>query len=271
MEVEGAGGRSGETPAPEAGGAAENPDRADNAPEPDHLPEPDHARPPEPDGVPGSVVGRAGAHAPGFLELIYGVLFDPARTFRRIAAAPPLGLTLVIVTLVNAAVGLMGVFTFRAVAPPGFTEWEAAVAALVPFLALINFFWWYFKWFGYGAVLHLTAQLFGGANGPAATLTVYGLAALPGLFMLPVEALVTGAGLGDTAASRLLGSAGLGVFIWGLVLLVIGLRAVHGLSARRAVAVVLLPAAAAAGLIILVVLTLGLGLSASLARTFVPF
>lgn len=208
---------------------------------------------------------------PGFLELIYGVLFDPVNTFRRLASEPPILLTLIIVTLVNLATGLMGVFTAQSVAPRGFSEFQALVIALLPFLVLISFFLWYLKWVGYGAVLHLVAQLLGGVNGPKATLVVYGLAALPGLFLLPVEALVVIAGLGDTASSRLIGPAGLGVLVWSLVLLVIGLREVHRLTTGRAVAVVALPAAAVAVLAILVFVTLGIGLSAFLARIPVPF
>ena len=47
-------------------------------------------------------------NTPGFLELIYGVLFDPVKTFRRIAQSPPLGSSAVIFSMVkvlSAAVG----------------------------------------------------------------------------------------------------------------------------------------------------------------------
>ncbi len=208
---------------------------------------------------------------PGFLELIYGVLFEPVDTFRRIAPEPPILLTLFIVTFVNLATSLMGVLTYRSIAPRGFTEWEAMLTVLLPFLTLIGFFWWYLKWLGYGAVLHLVAQLLGGANGPKATLAVYGLASLPGLFLLPVEALIIIAGLGETASARLMAPAGLGVWVWSLVLLVIGLREVHGFTTGRAVGVVALPVAAVVVLVFVTVVILGIGLSASLARFSVPF
>lgn len=237
---------------------------ASPAPGPEAVPAPGPQ-----DRLPGSVAGRAADRTPGFLELIYGVLFAPADTFRWVAAAPPLRLTLVIATLVNAAGALMSVFVYRAITPPG--SGEAALAVLMPYLALIGFFGWYLKWLGYGGVLHLAAQLLGGANGAGATLAVYGLATLPGLFILPVEAVVISAGLPEAASARLVGPAALGVFVWGLVLLVIGLREVHGLTAKRAVATVLLPAGALLLFLILALIILILGLSASYLHTFVSF
>jgi hypothetical protein len=199
----------------------------------------------------------------GFLEVIYGVLFDPVRTFRRLAEDPPLLLTLIIVTLVNAAGTLMGILTLRALGPGGVApEIAHLVAPVAPFLALSGFFLWYAKWLGWGAILHLTAQLLGGSAGARGTLVAYGLAGLPAILLLPVEGLVVLTGLDEAVASPLLGLLGLGVFIWSVVLLVFGLREIHYFSTGAAVAAVLLPVAAIGVLLIILLVFFAFGLAA---------
>ncbi|WP_049752629.1 Yip1 family protein [Candidatus Desulforudis audaxviator] len=196
----------------------------------------------------------------GFLEIIYGVLFDPVKTFRRLAEDPPFLLVLVIVTLVNAAGTLMSMLTVNTIAPAELgAEFDRLIAGVAPFLVLAGFFLWYAKWLGYGAVLHLVAQLLGGRNGPKATLTVYGLAGLPAVFMLPVQGFVVVAGLAETPASAILGLIGLGVFVWSLALLIIGLREVHQLSTGGAAIVVFAPVAAVAALFLLLLIVLVVG------------
>lgn len=189
--------------------------------------------------------------SPGFLETVYGVLFDPVATFRRMREEPPLGLTIGVVTVVNVATALMSVLTFRALPgdPSGF---GAALDRLAPFIALAGFLFWYLKWLGYGAVLHLTAQLLKGEGGPRATLVAYGLTGLPSLLLLPLQGLMAVLRPGELAESLITALFGLAVLIWSTVLLVLGLREMHNLTTGRAVAVVAVPAAIlllAAGLI----------------------
>jgi len=180
--------------------------------------------------------------SPGFLETVYGVLFDPAATFRRMREEPPLGLTIGVVTLVNAATALMSVLTVGAL-PGGPSEFEVTLSRLAPVIALAGFLLWYLKWLGYGAVLHLTAQLLGGEGGPRTTLVAYGLTGLPSLFLLPLQGLMAVLRPGGTAESLLTAVFGLAVFIWSVVLLVLALREMHNLTTGRAVAVVAAPAA----------------------------
>jgi hypothetical protein len=192
---------------------------------------------------------------PGFLETIYGILFDPVRTFRRLADAPPLLLTFAIVTLVNAFGALMSILTVRTV---GLTDVDPEIAQVVspaaPFLILAGFFLWYAKWLGYGAVLHLTAQLLGGSGGARGTLVTYGLAGLPAILLLPVDALVVVANLGQSPVTVLLGLLRLAVFVWGVVLLVIGLREMHRFPTGRAVTTVLAPVGAVVLLVIVLLI-----------------
>ncbi|MEW6725924.1 YIP1 family protein [Desulforudis sp. 1088] len=181
------------------------------------------------------------------LELVYGVLFDPVATFRRLAESPPLGTTFILITILNAAAVLMGLFTLR-LAPH--EVFGAVGAGLSVGIALGSFFLWYVKWLCYGAVLHLVAQLFGGTGHARATLVAYGLASLPGLFMFPVQSLsllFTG-----KSAGFIPGLASVGLFIWSVVLLVVGMREMHRMETARALAVVFLPA------VVLIVLLAGL-------------
>ncbi|MDI6710900.1 MAG: Yip1 family protein [Thermoanaerobacterales bacterium] len=180
--------------------------------------------------------------SPGFLETVYGVLFDPVATFRRMREAPPLGLTAGVVTVVNSATALMSILTFRMLPadPSGF---GTALGGLAPFIALIGFFFWYLKWLGYGAVLHLTAQLLNGEGGPKATLVAYGLTGLPSLLLLPLQGLMAVLRPGGLAESLITALFGLAVLVWSTVLLVLALREMHNLTTGRAVAVVAVPAA----------------------------
>ncbi|MBU4534168.1 MAG: Yip1 family protein [Eubacteriales bacterium] len=224
----------------------------------------------EPAGIPGEAIATEPAVEPesnfvealkpvGFLELIYGVLFDPVATFRRVALSPPLWTAVVIATLVNLAAALMGTIAYRAAGISTISELNVLIGSLVPLFAIINSLLWYVKWLVYGAVLHLVAQLFGGTNGPKATLSVYALATLPGLLLLPVEGLIIVAGLSESVTTSLIGLAGFAAFAWSLVLLVLGLREVHRFGTSQAIATVFTPVIAILllGLIILFVAVLG--------------
>ncbi|RJX19627.1 MAG: YIP1 family protein [Desulforudis sp.] len=212
--------------------------------------------------TPDEAVAPEPVSEPGLLELIYGVLFDPVSTFRRVAPNPPLFLTFLIATLVNVGTTLMGVITYRTAGFGGISELDVFVAAIIPVFALISFFLWYLKWLVYGAVLHLVSQLFGGVNGPKATLSVYGLAGLPALLLLPVQGLIVVAGLGESVATSLMGLAGLVVFGWSLVLLVLGLREVHRFGTGQAISVVVTPVITIVLFVVLVSILAALGFTA---------
>lgn len=181
----------------------------------------------------------------GFLDIIYGVFFDPRATFRRLAARPPLGLAVLIFTLVNLAGALMGALVgYRLTLPPGHPSmgmnWLAPAAPLVAAAGLV---FQYVKWVVVSALLHLTAGLLGGRGKASGILTVTALAALPALAMIPVDLLLLLLDTRGMPLTMVTAILGLAVFIWGVVLVVLGLMEVYHFTASRALLTVLLPPA----------------------------
>ena len=67
------------------------------------------------------------------------------------------------------------------------------------------------------------------------------LAGLPAILLIPVQFLAYQFGGQSAPAAALAGLAGLAVWMWGIVLLVIGLKQVHGLSTGRSLLVIFSP------------------------------
>ncbi|BAF61022.1 MAG: YIP1 family protein [Pelotomaculum sp.] len=199
-----------------------------------------------------------GERPPGFLELVYGVLFEPGKTMQKVAGKPPLWQSALVVTLLGVLGAVMGLLTFTRVVnqslyASGMGHMLPAVQAFAPLGAILGLVWGYVKWFVYSAVLHLAAELLGGRGKAAGVFAVAGLAGLPTIFMLPVQLLAYWFGTGRLAATVLVGLAGLAVLVWTMVLLVIGVRHVHGFTTGRAVLVVFTPVLAMAAIAVLLV------------------
>jgi hypothetical protein len=179
-----------------------------------------------------------------FFDLIYGVLFNAAATFRNLADAPPIGqaaLVLVILTLSNGIVSLSFLrLTFSEIpgVDPVITQ---ILSGAFPVLLLLALVFAGLRWFVSGAVLHLLAELLGGRGTPKGTLTVCALAGLPGIFLVPIELLVRLLVVSETAGAILTGIAGVVALGWGAVLLVIGLREIHRFSSGNAVLTIITP------------------------------
>ncbi len=203
---------------------------------------------------------RGRVASPGVLELVYGTLFDPVATFRRVAEHLPMGKVLLIfsmVKLLSFSVLLTGGFFSPhflfgdMAAGPGGGAMEAAARAMTPALVALGLIYEYAKWFVYGGVLYLLAGLSGGGGRAAGVLAVTALASLPALLFLPVQillALLEGAGRTAGAVNVLVWFV---VLIWGAVLVALGLRETQGLSTGRSVAVALAPAAGIIALFLL--------------------
>lgn len=198
---------------------------------------------------------------PGFLELVYGVLFEPGKTMLKVAEKPPLGMAILVVTILSLLGTVMGFLTVSRALNQGFhaaamDQYLPAVRILVPLGAVFGLLWGYLKWFGYSAILHLAAELLGGRGNARGVFAAAGLAGLPSIFMIPIQFLAYWFGTGNLAVTVLVWLAWLAVGIWILILLVIGLRQVHGLSTGHSVLVVLSPVLALMVLGILMILVL---------------
>ncbi|MDF9407609.1 YIP1 family protein [Pelotomaculum isophthalicicum JI] len=178
-----------------------------------------------------------------FLELVYGVLFDPLRTLEAVAKKPPVALAFLIFTVICILDVTMGLLTVSRAMTAGLynndlENFLSSFRALAPLGAVFGLFWGYLKWFGYSAFIHLAAELLGGKGVATGVLVVVGLAGMPSIFMVPVNLLSLWLGTGGLIIIAL---AGLATVVWSVVLLVIGLKQVHGLTAGRSFLVVVSP------------------------------
>ncbi|MFX4262684.1 YIP1 family protein [Pelotomaculum propionicicum] len=206
----------------------------------------------------------------GFLEIVYGVLFDPVKTMKRAAANPPLVTALVIVTILSILGTLMGLLTFSRVLSQSLDTSAVLPGALLPVGAFIGLVFSYVKWFGYSAVLHLAADLLGGRGVVRGVFAAVGLAGLPNTLLAPFQFLGYWYGLGNLAVTVLLLLAGLAAGIWSSVVLVIGIREVYRLPTGRSVLVFFIPYLALFLLLILSVIAVVLIFSAFPINTNIP-
>lgn len=232
----------------------------------DVPPPPGPGSPSQPGPLPGPPAASAPAEAgqatsgpapkgEGPLETAVGVLTSPVSTLRGLAAEPRVGwaIGLVVVLGLVSAVEMAGVlaspepapFGPAAPAPLEQLRWLALIGGAI-FLPLL-FLGFVAVW---SAILHGLARLFGGEGRYRAVFTTVGFASTPQVFTVVGTVLSVTLGLAGDVLSGLL-SVGLGV--WTAILTVIAVRASHGLSTGRAVAVYLIPLAVLIVLGILVV------------------
>lgn len=183
----------------------------------------------------------------GFFDLIYGVLFNPVTTFRGMAETPPFGQAAAVLFILAFSNGVVGWFVFRTTLADmpgmGTTALAPVLTGLSGFLLFFTLVFAGLKWFLYGSLLHLLAELWGGKGTPKGTLTVYALAGLPGIFLVPLQLILTLLRVSESISAALSIMAGLVVLAWGVVLLIVGLREIHRFSGGAAVLTVVTPVA----------------------------
>lgn len=177
---------------------------------------------------------------PGFLDLVYGVFFDPRRTFASVAACPPLGRAVLLFSLVSLAGAVMStlVSTHMFRYHPIGIHWLLPAA---PFMSAASLIFQYLKWLVSSALIHLAASLLDGQGRATGILCVTALAALPTLLMVPVDFLLLLVGARGLVFMVVTALLGLAVFIWGVGLVVLGTSCVYGFTFSRALAAVILP------------------------------
>ncbi len=180
-----------------------------------------------------------------FLELLYDVIFSPAAAMRQIAARRPVGQAFVafLLSIVIPAGAIY--FVLQATATGKFAGAFFAAAVCVRLL----------MWFVGSAVLQLIAELFGGQGTAVGLFAAIGFAHLPFIFAVPLA--VAGLLLPAGAAAMLFAAGVLVLIFWVLALTVIAIQGVHGLSAAKAVLVLLTPLLAAAAAVVAVVVFVG--------------
>ena len=119
-------------------------------------------------------------------------------------------------------------------------HWMPLLQQASSFMALVSFILNMLWWLVIAALFHLLAEFLGGSGRGIATFTVYGLAGLPAVLMIPIQSLeIIFSGQAFFTTLSTVGT--LAVNLWGIVLLVIGLRETHQLSTGRSVLVLLTP------------------------------
>lgn len=194
----------------------------------------------------------------GFLELIYRVLFEPVKTFRRIAGNVPTGRVVLIfstVKVLSMVVFVMGGMYSQSIFPGPFDGGSGQamikmMKAMLPVLAILGVFYEFTKWFLYSGLLYFLSELFGGRGKALGVLATTGLASLPILVFMPFQILLVAFGGIELSGSVSI-LIGLATMVWGFILVVLGLRETQQISTGRAVAVALTPAAVAVMLLIL--------------------
>ncbi len=203
----------------------------------------------------------------GILELVYGVLFEPVRTFAGMAVNPPVLMALGLVVALNLAEALMGLFTtplyFRELNLPHIPGFDLA-RSLLSLVVAGGFVLGIVKLFFMAGLLHLLAELYGGKGNARSVLAAYALAGLPAAFMIPVQLLASLLAPG-MAIGVITGLLSFGVYVWSVVLLVIGIREVHGFSTGKAALTVFTPPAA-----FIVLGIIGLSMLGSIVLRYIP-
>lgn len=211
----------------------------------------------------------SGGNRPGFLELVYGVLFEPRGAMVRVAEQTPTGIAALVVAILSLVGTIMFYITIKQVLSDNGQGWFFPAAVFLPVAAILSLFFSFFKWFLYSAVLHLTADLLGGRGSARAVFAVVGLSGLPALFMVPFQLLAFLFFPRSSAVDILLILAALALAVWSLILAVIGMKAAHGISTGRALLAALAPVLAVVAAVLVALVSLAL-LLATMPAKFLP-
>lgn len=166
-----------------------------------------------------------------FLEIIYGILFQPRETFRYLAGVRPLWQAAVFLAFAALFHGLIDLRGVRALEIKAGFPADTSVY-LVPLLVL-GLMGAFLTWFFGTSAIGLVSQLFGGAGNGPGLLCAFSFALLPGLITGIVEF-----GTGFLPLSQVFaGIVELVGVIWLISLQVIALAEIEGLSTGRAILV----------------------------------
>jgi hypothetical protein len=186
-----------------------------------------------------------------FVELCYGILFQPKETFSRIAQKPQVFYAFLIIigvnvlhSLVDVIIGIPSSLSQIEQMPgamPGQLQsilkalTQPSFAILVGALGLaFGIFWW----FVLSAIFQLLAELFGGKGKGLGVLTVIGASMLPKVLLIPVQVIIYALNGPQWIATIL--TIIMGVYTY-IVLPILGISQVHMFGTGRSMATVLTP------------------------------
>lgn len=175
------------------------------------------------------------------LENIFGTLFRPASTFRRmLEERTTVTIAAIIVLIAGICSGAGSILMQNAVMSlfaefPGFEVVLLSPAASIILSVVIGFIGWVVT----AGILHVVAKILGGKGVFTEMLVLMGFAALPNVFQAPIGLVVVLYG-GLTGAFIALGLSGI-LAIWILILNVLAIREAHKFSTGRAIATLVLP------------------------------
>lgn len=206
----------------------------------------------------------------GFLELLYGIVFQPGHTLEKVAKEVPLLYSFIIlfgVTFVNLMVTYL-TLNPRSAIPDEIGMFSSALEQLWPLFATIGIslllVFTLVRWYVSAAILHLTAELLGGKGRAISIFAVLGCITLPTIFMAPLVVLLYALNI----QSGLMISLPFG--IWVFVLMIIGLRSTYGFSVARALGTIIIPVGVFLAIITILVLST-VGFMVPLVQNFQKF
>ena len=175
------------------------------------------------------------------LENIFGTLFSPASTFRRMLEERTSVTTAAIVVLIacicSGAGSILTQSAFMSLFAefPGFEEMVFSPIASMTLSVVFGFI----LWVVIAGILHVVAKVLGGKGAFTETLVLMGFAMLPNIFQAPIGLIAIFSG-GLTGAFIAMGLGGI-LAIWVLILDVLAIREAHKFSMGRAIATLVLP------------------------------
>ena len=175
------------------------------------------------------------------LENIFGTLFSPASTFKRMSeertSVTIAAIVVLIACICSGAGSILTQSAFMSMFAefPGFEEMMFSPIASMTMSVVVGFI----GWVVIAGILHVVAKVLGGKGAFTEMLVLMGFAMLPNIFQAPIGLIAIFSG-GLTGAFIAIGLGGI-LAIWVLILYVLAIREAHKFSTGRAIATLVLP------------------------------
>ena len=175
------------------------------------------------------------------LENIFGTLFSPASTFRRMleerTSVTIAAIVVLIACICSGAGSILTQSAFMSMFAefPGFEEMVLSPSASMTISVVVGFI----LWVVIAGILHVVAKVLGGKGAFTEMLVLMGFAMLPNIFQAPIGLIAIFSG-GLAGALIAIGLGGI-LAIWILILYVLAIREAHKFSTGRAIATLVLP------------------------------